>query len=259
MKTSSSPFCGFAFLLTLVPLAACNAARQRTPLNPALVIPPSAVSAPPVSIGLIVDSSGSMLTGKSFGFGESKLEILQQALATFCDTLRPTDEAFLLTANGERSGKFFDFTLSPKLRQSFTNSPMVLKQALYDLKPLGATMLYDAILEGLRLVNQGQNRRKALLIISDGLDTASTASEGQVIAAVEVAKIPIYTIGLGASSTAGGLWDNLTTRDPVNTEVLQTLSQRTQGLYLLLNTSTTTDKTAALVQDLESVSKELRK
>jgi hypothetical protein len=171
-----------------------------------------------------------MLTGRSFGFGESKLEVLQQALAAFCDTLRPTDEAFILTANGEGSGKFFDFTLSPKLKRGFTNDPILLKQALYNLRPLGPTMLYDAILGGLRLVNQGQNRRKALLIISDGLDTASTASEGQVIAAVEAAKIPIYTIGIGASSTTGGLWDELTTRDPV----LCPLSASTSSLRRIL-------------------------
>src|SRR5262249_37190949 len=149
--------------------------------------------------------------------------------SSFCDTLQPTDEAFILTANGETAEGFLDFTLKPKLVQSFTNSRVLLKQALNDLRPRGPTMLYDAVLEGLRLITQGQNQKKALLIISDGFDDASTASEGQVVAAAEAAKVPVYTIGMGDPAKNSGIWNTVAviSQDHLNAGVLQTLSQRT--------------------------------
>jgi VWFA-related protein len=131
----------------------------------------------PVSLGFIVDTSGSML---------NKIVSARRALRRFLGTIRPQDEVFLEA-----------FNQSPQLLQDFTDSRALLLQATSQLQPEGETALYDAILDGLRRVQQGRRQKKALVVITDGLDNRSAASRDQVIAAIRRSGVLVYTIGVG--------------------------------------------------------------
>jgi VWFA-related protein len=131
----------------------------------------------PVSLGFIVDTSGSML---------NKLVSARRALRRFVDTVRPQDEVFLEA-----------FNQRPLLLQDFTDSRALLLQATTQLQPEGETALYDAILDGLRRVQRGRRQKKALVVITDGLDTRSAASHDQAIAAIRRSGVLVYTIGIG--------------------------------------------------------------
>src|SRR5262249_31917453 len=131
----------------------------------------------PVSLGFIVDTSGSML---------NKIVSARRALRRFLGTIRSQDEVFLEA-----------FSQTPQLLQDFTDSRALLLQATSQLQPEGETALYDAILDGLRRVQQGRRQKRALVVITDGLDNRSAASRDQVIAAIRRSGVLVYTIGVG--------------------------------------------------------------
>jgi len=131
----------------------------------------------PMSVGLVVDTSESML---------NKIGRARQALRLLADTIQPQDEVFLSA-----------FSSSLVLLQDFTDSRALVMQATARLQPAGRTALYDAILDGLQRIRQGHCQKKALVIITDGVDTASRASLHEVTAAIRGTSVLVYTIGIG--------------------------------------------------------------
>jgi VWFA-related protein len=131
----------------------------------------------PMSLGLVVDSSESML---------NKIGRARQALRLLADNIQPQDEVFLSA-----------FSSSLTLLQDFTDSRALVIQATARLQPAGRTALYDAILDGLKRIRQGQRQKKALVIITDGVDTSSEASLEEVTAAIRSSSVLVYTIGIG--------------------------------------------------------------
>ena len=204
----------------------------------------------PVSLGLLVDMSSSML---------SKIARARQALRSFADAIHPQDEVFLEA-----------FNQRPQLLQDFTDSRALLVQATALLQPLGETALYDAILDGLRRVKQGRRQKRALVVITDGMDTASSASLTETIEAVRRAGVMLYTIGIGnpaSSSLAAGSWG---ARGPfmvrrgggvnetVDSRTLQAFSDETGGKYFLLNTADVVGSAAVLDGATQTIADELR-
>ena len=113
----------------------------------------------PVSLGIALDTSGSM--------AGDKIQEAQRALDRFLfDLLDEQDEIFL-----------YRFSNTPVLLQAWTRDRQQLSRALGRIEPNGGTAMYDAVAEAIPLAQQGQNRKKALLVISDGNDTAS-ATDG---------------------------------------------------------------------------------
>ena len=109
----------------------------------------------PVSLGLAVDTSGSMI-------GE-KWEAAEAALGRFLgDLLGPQDEVFL-----------YRFDSRPTLIRGWTSDRRSVAQALGHVKPSGGTAMYDAIAQAVPLTDTGSRRKKALVVISDGNDTSS--------------------------------------------------------------------------------------
>ena len=103
----------------------------------------------PISLGLIVDSSGSM---------RNKIGHARHALQRFIGSIKPQDEGFLV-----------GFSAQPFVLQDFTDSRVLLAQGIGLLRPRGGTSLYDAILTGLRRMRQGKHRKKALIVMTDGM------------------------------------------------------------------------------------------
>jgi Ca-activated chloride channel homolog len=129
----------------------------------------------PVSIGLIVDMSGSM---------KDKLERTREAIQQFCEASNPQDEFFMIT-----------FSDAPRLATDFTNHSGELENDLLTSASKGRTSLLDAIYMGLRKMKDARYPRRALLILSDGGDNHSRYSERDVRSAVKEADVLLYAVG----------------------------------------------------------------
>jgi Ca-activated chloride channel family protein len=129
----------------------------------------------PVSIGIIMDVSGSMA---------NKLERARDAVHQFSEASNPQDEFFMVT-----------FSDAPRLATDFTNRPEEIENALLGAQPKGRTSLLDAIYMGIHKMKDAHYSRRALLIISDGGDNHSRYSDRDVKRAVQEADILIYAVG----------------------------------------------------------------
>lgn len=134
----------------------------------------------PVRLGIVIDSSGSM---------ETTLPVVQRVVMGFLrQLLRPKDRAFIET-----------FSDKPDLLAPFTADFETLENALLALYPDRATALYDAAIMGLFQFS-GVRGRKAMVIVTDGDDTASKFTYGEVKDFAMRAGVAIYTIGIDLSA-----------------------------------------------------------
>jgi len=134
----------------------------------------------PVSVGIILDTSGSM-------HGE-KMAAARTALNRFLlDLLGPDDEVFL-----------YRFDSSPQLVHEWTTDRRQVSAALNRLQPRGGTAMYDALSEAIPLAQAGKHRKKALLVISDGNDTSSRIAIINLKEQIRETEVLIYAIGIDA-------------------------------------------------------------
>src|SRR5437588_2253696 len=132
----------------------------------------------PVSLGIALDTSGSM--------AGDKIREAQGALDRFLfDLLDRQDEVFI-----------YLFSNYPRLLQGWTTDRTVLSRALGRITPNGGTALYDTVEEAIPLTAKGQNTKKALLVISDGNDTASRADIRDVKRQIRESETLVYAIGI---------------------------------------------------------------
>ncbi len=130
----------------------------------------------PVSIGIILDLSGSM---------SDKVVRARGALLQFMQTSNPQDEFFVIGFNDR-----------PFLLSDFTSDIDKVEANLANLHPERRTALLDAIYLGLQKMKEAKWPRKALLIISDGGDNNSRYTEGEVRSAVRESDVQIYALGI---------------------------------------------------------------
>jgi Ca-activated chloride channel family protein len=130
----------------------------------------------PISIGVILDLSGSMA---------NKLGKAKQAALQFFETANPQDEFFLVGFN-ERA----------KLLSPFTSNVEDLQGRMLSASAKGRTALLDAIYLGLSQMRSAQNGKRALLIISDGGDNNSRYNEKDIKRLVREADTQLYSIGI---------------------------------------------------------------
>lgn len=130
----------------------------------------------PVSIGIILDVSGSM---------GDKVDRMREAVSEFCDEANPQDEFFLITFSDE-----------PHLVRDFTNSSDDIEGELLSGQPKGRTSLLDAIRMGLLKMKDARYGKRALLIISDGGDNHSRYGEREVKSIAQESDVMIYSIGI---------------------------------------------------------------
>lgn len=135
----------------------------------------------PVTVGLLIDSSGSMYTGR---------ERVVAAAAAFAAASNPGDELFALLFN-ERVRT----VLPPSM--PFTSDPALLSSALGDAGlAYGRTALYDAIAQGLAHVSRGSHPRRVLIVVADGGDNASRTTFDDVLRQAQASNAAIYTVGI---------------------------------------------------------------
>ncbi len=134
----------------------------------------------PVTVGLVVDSSGSM--------GPKRAEVNAAALSFIRDS-NPLDEIFVVNFNDR-----VYFGLPPGT--AFSDKVPQLVEALGNTPNQGRTTLYDAISAALEHLDLGKRDKKTLVVISDGGDNASRSTLAQVLAQIEASRATVYTIGL---------------------------------------------------------------
>jgi Ca-activated chloride channel homolog len=134
----------------------------------------------PVTVGLVVDNSGSVRPKKP--------EVVTAAL-TFVKKSNPQDEIFIVNFNDRvRMG------LPPEL--PFTGDASILRQALLSTQAQGRTALYDGLKQGLEHLKQGRLAKKTLVLISDGGDNSSDLTRDEIIQQAESSLATIYTVGI---------------------------------------------------------------
>jgi len=182
----------------------------------------------PVSVGVLLDISDSM-------YGQ-RIKDARATLEHFLfDLLSSSDEYFLLTFNHE-----------PHILTEWTSEREVVETALSGIRPTGATAIYDAVLKALPVAERRSRPRAALLIISDGADTASDATLREVRSTLLRSDIFAYAIAIDSPS-----------RQPINTrvspEALTEITNPSGGhTELIHNTEELNAATAHIAEELSS-------
>jgi len=133
--------------------------------------------AAPISLGIVIDSSGSMA---------GKWRATKIAIASLLGNLEEDDEIFLVT-----------FADSPQAQVGFTQDAAAVSDRLGRLAPAGSTALYDAVVLAVSEMRRARpGRRKALFLVSDGGDNHSRATERAVRRLVEEEDVQVHAIGI---------------------------------------------------------------
>jgi Ca-activated chloride channel family protein len=131
----------------------------------------------PVSMGIIIDNSGSM-RDKSAKVAAAALDLVRAS--------NPQDEVFIVNFNDDAY-----------LDQSFTNDIKKLEQALERYAAKGGTAMRDAISMSIDYMNKkGKKDKKVLMVVTDGNDNASNMSLEELIRKAEQSGVLIYSIGI---------------------------------------------------------------
>jgi VWFA-related protein len=135
----------------------------------------------PATIGLLIDSSGSMYQHRSLTIAGA---------TAFARSSHPQDEIFAIAFN-----EYITPVLPPT--SPFTNDGTILGQALErNISSRGRTALYDAIAGGVDYLSRGTRERKVLVLLSDGGDNASRTTRDDAVHKAQASNAVIYTIGL---------------------------------------------------------------
>ena len=137
----------------------------------------------PLRIALALDLSRSM---------RNKIRQVEEALKHFIDILEPADQIMVITFSG-----------SVHIRQDLTSDRERLEGVLEELEPEGATALYDATFEAIKRVAEGPADSKAVVLVTDGVDTVSSVSFDTLREYARRAEVPVYSIGLDSPNEEG--------------------------------------------------------
>ncbi len=132
----------------------------------------------PVSLGIVVDTSGSMAGDK----WAAAVNSIDRFFRMMNDEL---DEFFL-----------YRFSANADLVADWTTDRDRLANVLGRIHPSGGTAMYDAAAEAVPMAHGGQNRKKAVVIISDGNDTSSRVGVSEVKQVVRETEVLVYAVGI---------------------------------------------------------------
>src|SRR6476659_7326791 len=138
----------------------------------------------PVSLGLLLDTSGSMTP--------EKMSSARNAIDRFIyELLGKDDELF-----------FMQFASVPDLLQGWTYDRRAISRAVGQVSAAGGTAMYDALAQALPIAADGRNQKKAILIISDGNDTNSRTSVGALRNMIRESEVMVYALGVDGNDVS---------------------------------------------------------
>jgi VWFA-related protein len=138
----------------------------------------------PVSLGIVLDTSGSMA-------GE-KIESARAAIFNFLQALPDPDDEFFM----------YRFSSDADLVSDWTGDRESIARNLRRVNAAGGTAMYDAVADAVPMAQGGRNRKKAVVIISDGNDTNSRLSATDVRHLVRETEVLVYAIGIDGQGEA---------------------------------------------------------
>jgi Ca-activated chloride channel homolog len=182
----------------------------------------------PVSLGVLLDTSDSM-------FGR-RIKDARAAVERFLfELLDDTDEYFVMAFNHQ-----------PHSLTSWTRTPSVVRRALDSVRPSGGTAAYDAVIASLPMFTKRSRERGALVIISDGADTASDATLRTVHAALVRSDVFVYAVAIDSPERQA-----INTR--VNPTALQEITDESGGRTEIVHDSQEiADATGRIAEELNS-------
>ncbi len=136
----------------------------------------------PFAAVILIDTSGSM---------EERVSMARSAAINFLDGLRPNDVAAI-----------YNFDSKVSLVQDFSNTRDIAEK-VYDLKADGYTVLNDAVYQAAQDLEKRPEKRRAIIILSDGADTKSGRSAEKALKAALAANVTIYTVDMSAADSNG--------------------------------------------------------
>jgi VWFA-related protein len=131
----------------------------------------------PVSLAILVDMSGSMRVG-------SKIAMARQTFDSVLNQLR----------DGEDEVALFTFDSSLHERHGFTADLASLKDGLWDFEAFGTTSLYDATAATARRLADRSGTHKAIIVLTDGMDTSSTLTATEVSGLASSIDVPVFVV-----------------------------------------------------------------
>jgi VWFA-related protein len=180
----------------------------------------------PVTVGLIVDASGSM---------RPKIAEVIAASTQFARLSNPEDELFAIRFNDNVRD------LIPSREFLMASDVLALEAAVRSIRPDGRTALYEGIMDGLDHLAKGTRTRKVLVVISDGGDNASQTKLETVLTRARESNAAIYTIGVYDADDVDK-----------NPRVLKSLAEATGGERYLPNSP------GELLAACERIAREIR-
>lgn len=137
----------------------------------------------PVSLGILLDASGSMTA--------DKMAFARAAIDRFAfELLGGEDELF-----------FVEFANAPRITQHWTTDRRAISRAVARVDPAGGTAIYDAVADSIPFAEAGQNRKKALLVISDGNDTNSSTGVSELRQLIRESEVLVYALGVDGTTS----------------------------------------------------------
>jgi VWFA-related protein len=182
----------------------------------------------PVGLGVLLDVSDSM-------YGQ-RIHDARAAVDRFLFELLDQSDEFFVTAFNHR----------PRALTGWTRTQADVQRALGEIHPSGGTAIYDAIMDAMPIVARRSRQRAALLVISDGADTASTATLREVRSALLRSDAFVYAIAIDSPD-----------RTPINTRVnpqaLREITNESGGRTEVVQTSADlADATARIAEELNN-------
>lgn len=170
---------------------------------PATLISNFSVHESPFASVVLLDTSGSM---------ESRLSLGRSAAIRFLDGLRPEDVAAV-----------YKFDYKVEQVQEFSSGRDLAPMA-FAIKARGMTTLYDAILEAVNALTARQEARKAIVVLSDGMDTYSKTSSSKALEAAMAVGASIYTVDMSATDASQ--------RNAQSAHVLKGFAEKSGGRFI---------------------------
>ena len=206
--------------------------RDNGQLRPVLSLRSDAGS--PVSLAILVDLSGSMAISP-------KLAMARQALDTVISQLRPGDDEVAV----------FTFDSSLHESQPFTTNPSGLAGTLENVKPYGTTSLYDATAAAARRLSERSASHKAIVVLTDGIDTSSKYTAPEVSGLASSIAVPVYVMATVPSIDQRAMMEAAERSDQSKAADLRDLAEWTGGqLVFASNLTETTTAAVGLVSEL---------